>query len=96
MAPSVDNLASRLSRRLASERAQVAAYRFVDAVMRQWDGLSVTGGDVVDVVSELWPRDTFLPNRDLALEYLQHCRARDKRPDRGILTGCLLPWFVDA
>ena len=93
MAPSVENLAFRISRRLASERAQLAAYRFVDTVMRQWDGLS--DGDVVDFVRELWPRDTFLPNRDLALEYLQHCRACDKRPDRGILTGCLLPWFVD-
>ncbi len=95
MAPSIDSIVFRLSRRLASERAQVAAYEFVDAVMRQWDTFSRSDAELTDFVLGLWPRETFLPNFNLALEYLQHCKTHGEIPERGFLTENLFPWFFD-
>ena len=95
MAPSIVGMVFRLRRRLASERAQVAAYEFVDTVMRQWDDFSRSDAEVTAFVLDLWPRDTFLPNHDLALEYLQRCKTRGEKPERGFLTESLFPWFFD-
>ncbi len=86
-------MAFRLRRKLASQRAQLAAYEFVDAVMLQWDQFSRSDTEVLDFMYNLWPRDAFLPNRDPALDYLERCKARGNRPDRYILTGKLVPWL---
>ena len=95
MAPSIVGMVFRLRRRLASERAQVAAYEFVDAVMRQWDDFSRSDAEVTAFVLDLWPKDDFLPNHDLALKYLQHCKTRREKPERGFLIECLFPWYLD-
>ena len=95
MAPSIDSMVFRLRRRFASERTQIAGYKFGYAVMRQWDDFSRSDAEVEDFVRDLWPTDAFLPNNDLVLEYLQHCKSRGQKPERGFLIECLFPWHLD-
>ena len=73
-----------LRRRFAPERVQIAAYKFGYAVMRQWGDFSRSD------------TDAFLPNHDLGIEYLQHCKSRGEKPERGFLTESIFPWLHDG
>ena len=95
MAPSIDSMVFRLRRMYATERSQLAAYEFVDDVMRHWDSFANSDGEVIDFMRGLWPTDAYLPNRDYALAYLVRCHAKGERPDRSALTVTLLPWYLD-
>ncbi len=96
MTPSRDCMVFHLRRRFAPERVQIAAYKFGYAVMRQWGDFSRSDTEVEDFVRYLWPTDAFLPNHDLGIEYLQHCKSRGEKPERGFLTESIFPWLHDG
>ena len=92
MAPSIDSMVFSLRRKAVRERTELAAENFALAFCLQWKRVARSEIEVIDLMRELLPKDTFLPNRNRALCYLERCKRAGQTPMSRQITIRICPW----
>ena len=94
MAPSIDNMVFRLSRKLVRERVELAADTFGFALYLHWKRVARSEIEPVDLMRELLPEDVFLPNLSEVLHYLEGCKNTGQTPMSRQITIRICPWVA--
>ena len=94
MAPSIGRMVFSLRRKLVRERAQLAAEDFAFAIYLQWKRVARPQIEPIDLMRELLPNDTFLPNLNEVLYYLEGCKNADQTPMSRQITIRICPWIA--
>ena len=92
MAPSIRSMVFSLRRKFVRERAQLAAEDFAFAIYLQWKRVARSEIEPIDLMRELLPEDTFLPNLNEVLYYLEGCKNADQTPMSRQVTIRICPW----
>ena len=92
MAPSIDSMVFSLSRKVVRERAELAAEDFAFSLYLQWKRVARSEIEVIDLIRELSPKDTFLPNLSRVLSYLERCKRTGQVPKSRQITIRISPW----
>ena len=90
MAPSIDNMLFRLSRKVFRERTELAAEDF--ALCLQWKRVARSEIGIVDLMRELLPNDALLPNLNKVVCYLEGCERAAQTPMSRQVTIRICPW----
>ncbi len=94
MAPSIESMVFSLRRKLVKERVELAADEFAFAIYLQWKRVARSEIEIVDLMRELLPKDTFLPNLNEVLYYLEGCKNTDQTPMSRQITTRICPWIA--
>ena len=92
MAPSIDSMVFSLRRKAVRERTELAAEDFAFAFYLQWKRVARSEIEVIDLMRELSPKDTFLPNLSRVLCYLERCKRTGQAPKSRQITIRICPW----
>ena len=94
MAPSIRSMVFSLRRKYVRERAQLAAEDYAFAIYLQWKRVARSQIEPIDLMRELLPEDTFLPNLNEVLYYLEGCKNADQTPLSRQVTIRICPWIA--
>ena len=92
MAPSIGSMVFSLRRKAVRERTELAAEDFAFAFYLQWKRVARSEIEVIDLIRELLPNDTFLPNLSRVLCYLERCKRTGQAPKSRQITIRICPW----
>ena len=94
MATAIGRMVSSLRRKYVRERVQLAAEDYAFAIYLQWKRVARSEIDPADLMRELLPMDTFLPNLNEVLYYLEGCRNTGQTPMSRQVTIRICPWIA--
>ncbi len=92
MAPSIGRMVFSLRRKFVRERVELAADDYAFAIYLQWKRVARSEIGIVDLMRELLPKNTFLPNLNDVLYYLEGCKNTAQTPMSRQIVIRICPW----